>query len=105
MKNKKILVTGADGFIGSHLCEKLLELGANITALSTYNSFGNIGWLSEINNIKERKINIIPGDITDEEQNDSDGPASDGTEDADGDLSEEQNSWMLRRTPMPQPVK
>ncbi len=66
MKNKKILVTGADGFIGSHLCEKLLELGANITALSTYNSFGNIGWLSEINNIKEKKINIIPGDITDE---------------------------------------
>jgi len=66
MQNKNILVTGADGFIGSHLCERLLELGANVTAIATYNSFGNIGWLSEINNIYQNKIKIISGDITDE---------------------------------------
>ncbi len=66
MKNKNILVTGADGFIGSHLCETLLELGANITALSSYNSFGNIGWLSEIDNIYQNKMKVISGDITDE---------------------------------------
>ncbi len=66
MKNKNIFITGADGFIGSHLCERLLELGANVTALATYNSFGSIGWLSEINKTYITKLRIISGDITDE---------------------------------------
>ena len=41
LKNKKILVTGAEGFIGSHLTEKLVEMGADVTALVQYNSFNN----------------------------------------------------------------
>ena len=47
MKNKNILVTGADGFIGSHLCERLVKDGANIKALVAYNSVGTIGWLND----------------------------------------------------------
>ena len=38
LKNKKVLVTGAEGFIGSHLTERLVELGAQVTALAQYNS-------------------------------------------------------------------
>ena len=40
-KGKKVLVTGAEGFIGSHLTERLVELGADVTALVQYNSFNN----------------------------------------------------------------
>jgi len=43
--NKKILVTGADGFIGSHLTEELLKLGCSIRAFVLYNSFNSWGWL------------------------------------------------------------
>ncbi|WP_141565189.1 NAD-dependent epimerase/dehydratase family protein, partial [Clostridium botulinum] len=42
---KKVLVTGAEGFIGSHLTERLVELGADVTALVQYNSFNNWGWI------------------------------------------------------------
>ena len=42
-KKLNILITGADGFIGSHLTEKLLSLGHKVTALSMYNSFGHLG--------------------------------------------------------------
>lgn len=59
----KVLVTGADGFIGSHLVELLYQKGHEITALAHYNSFGNIGWLSSIQ-CKEN-IKIISGDIRD----------------------------------------
>ena len=62
LKNKHILVTGADGFIGSHLIEELLKNGANVTALVMYNSFNSYGWL---NNLKNRKLMIIMGDIRD----------------------------------------
>ena len=65
MKNKNILVTGADGFIGSHLCEKLIQNGYNVKALVAYNSFENIGWLSDISNNKLKNIEIISGDIRD----------------------------------------
>jgi dTDP-glucose 4,6-dehydratase len=59
----KIFVTGSEGFIGSHLVESLLKSGFKIRALVYYNSFNNIGWLS---NIKlNRNIEIIPGDIRD----------------------------------------
>ena len=60
---KNVLITGADGFIGSHLTEKLSKEGYNITALSQYNSFNNWGWLESIN--CKNKIKIISGDIRD----------------------------------------
>lgn len=42
---KNVVVTGADGFIGSHLTEALLNEGCSVTALAQYNSFNNWGWL------------------------------------------------------------
>ncbi len=61
---KKILVTGADGFIGSHLCENLVKNGFSVKALTLYNSFNSWGWLDEVSLFK--KMEIIPGDIRDE---------------------------------------
>lgn len=46
--NKTLLVTGADGFIGSHLTELLLKKGYKVRALSYYNSFNYWGWLEDI---------------------------------------------------------
>lgn len=63
MKNKKILITGADGFIGSHLTEMLVKKGAKVKALSQYNSFNYWGWLEDIDCIKD--IEILNGDIRD----------------------------------------
>ncbi len=63
MINKRILVTGADGFIGSHLVEMLVEKGANVKALSLYNSFNYWGWLEDIDTSKN--IEILNGDIRD----------------------------------------
>lgn len=63
LKNKKILVTGADGFIGSHLTEELLGKGARVKALSYYNSFNNWGWLEDIP--ENENMEIITGDIRD----------------------------------------
>jgi len=60
---KKILVTGADGFIGSHLTQVLLEKGHRVRALSQYNSFNNWGWL-ELLRYKDN-IEILSGDIRD----------------------------------------
>ena len=53
---KKVLITGADGFIGSHLTEKLIKQGYEVTALSLYNSFNNWGWLEDIGAHKNLKI-------------------------------------------------
>ena len=61
--NKKVLVTGADGFIGSHLVEKLVSDGYTVTALCQYNSFNSWGWLEKVS--CKKKINIISGDIRD----------------------------------------
>jgi NAD dependent epimerase/dehydratase len=58
----KILVTGADGFIGSHLTEMLLERGYNVRALSFYNSFNYWGRLDDI---KHPNLEIITGDVRD----------------------------------------
>lgn len=63
LKNTNILVTGADGFIGSHLVEMLLANGANVKALSLYNSFNYQGWLEDIE--KHPHLQIISGDIRD----------------------------------------
>jgi len=63
LTDKKILVTGADGFIGSHLVEHLVALGANVRALSCYNSFNFRGWLDDI--IVSDRIEIVSGDVRD----------------------------------------
>ena len=60
---KKCLVTGADGFIGSHLVETLLEQGHEVKALAQYNSFGSWGWLEDIKD--SDNLEIITGDIRD----------------------------------------
>ena len=60
---KKVLVTGADGFIGSHLVEMLVDKGYDVKALSQYNSFNSWGWLDSINCKKD--IEILSGDIRD----------------------------------------
>ena len=63
MKRIKILITGADGFIGSHLTEALVAKGYQVKALSQYNSFNNWGWLEHVN-CKDR-IEVLTGDIRD----------------------------------------
>ncbi len=62
---KKVLVTGADGFIGSHLAESLLEKGYDVRAFVYYNSFGNWGWLDTLPREKRNSIEIFAGDIRD----------------------------------------
>ncbi|NFH69460.1 SDR family NAD(P)-dependent oxidoreductase [Clostridium botulinum] len=62
---KKVLVTGADGFIGSHLCELLLENGYDVRAFVYYNSFNSWGWLDSLDKDKKSKIDIFSGDIRD----------------------------------------
>lgn len=63
LNGKTVLVTGADGFIGSHLTEMLLSEGCKIKALSQYNSFNNWGWLEQIKDLQE--IEVLSGDIRD----------------------------------------
>jgi len=64
-KNKKVLVTGADGFIGSHLVEELLRRGASVRAFVYYNSFNSWGWLDRFSEEDLKKIDIFAGDIRD----------------------------------------
>ncbi len=59
---KKVLVTGADGFIGSHLTEALLEKGVQVRALCVYNSQGNLGWLEGIDH---PGLETVLGDVRD----------------------------------------
>lgn len=61
----KILVTGADGFIGSHLTEALVSTGADVTALAQYNSFDSHGWLDDLPQSTRQKLNLVRGDIRD----------------------------------------
>jgi len=61
--NKTALITGADGFIGSHLTEMLVAKGYQVKALSQYNSFNNWGWLEDVN--CKDKIEVLTGDIRD----------------------------------------
>lgn len=63
VENKRVLVTGADGFIGSHLVERLVKKGAQVRALSYYNSFNDWGWLEDIDCLED--IEVLSGDIRD----------------------------------------
>jgi NAD dependent epimerase/dehydratase len=65
---KQIFVSGADGFIGSHLCEVLVAAGAEVTALALYNSFDRLGWLDDIAEDTRRAIRFVRGDIRDAAQ-------------------------------------
>lgn len=62
---KKVLVTGADGFIGSHLVEELLNEGYDVRAFVYYNSFNTWGWLDTLPKDKLEKIEVFTGDIRD----------------------------------------
>jgi len=61
----KVLVTGADGFIGSHMVEKLLAEGCEVRAFINYNSFNSWGWLDTLPKSALNEIEIFPGDIRD----------------------------------------
>lgn len=61
----KVLVTGADGFIGSHLTEALVHSGARVTALTLYNSFDSHGWLDELPEATRCRLDLVRGDVRD----------------------------------------
>lgn len=62
---KKILVTGADGFIGSHLVEALVRSGYNVKAFVLYNSFNSWGWLDQVSDDVKGKFEVFAGDVRD----------------------------------------
>ena len=61
----KVLVTGADGFIGSHLTEELVKAGEQVTAFCLYNSFGSLGWIDTLPPDIRSEIQIFMGDVRD----------------------------------------
>jgi NAD dependent epimerase/dehydratase len=63
--NEKILITGADGFIGSHLTECLIRKGHEVRAFTLYNSFGSLGWLDKCENDVRGQFEVFSGDIRD----------------------------------------
>ena len=64
--SRTVLVTGADGFIGSHLVESLVELGASVRAFVFYNSWNSIGWLADVSGAVRSEIEVVSGDIRDD---------------------------------------
>lgn len=62
---KKVLVTGADGFIGSHLTEELVRSGYKVKAFVYYNSFNNWGWLDTLSVDIMKDVEVFPGDVRD----------------------------------------
>ena len=67
-RGRRVLVTGADGFIGSHLAERLVCEGADVRAFVLYNSFGSWGWLDGSPSEVRDALDVRPGDIRDAEQ-------------------------------------
>lgn len=62
---KKILVTGADGFIGSHLVEELVKSGRDVKAFAYYNSFNSWGWLDSLPKDIMKNVEVFSGDVRD----------------------------------------
>lgn len=69
LEGRKVLVTGADGFIGSHLTERLVDKGAEVRALVLYNSFDSCGWLDHISPELLKRIDVFVGDVRDPYRN------------------------------------
>lgn len=67
MAGTKVLVTGADGFIGSHLVERLVRDGASVRAMGIYNSNGSWGWLDDCERSVKESIDMRLGDVRDAE--------------------------------------
>jgi NAD dependent epimerase/dehydratase len=65
LKGKKVVVTGADGFIGSHLVEHLVASGCEVRALAQYNSFNSWGWLESLDPHVMKSVEVVSGDIRD----------------------------------------
>ncbi|MDE0836952.1 MAG: NAD-dependent 4,6-dehydratase LegB [Akkermansiaceae bacterium] len=65
LTSKNVLITGSDGFIGSHLTEDFLEKGCNVRAFVYYNSFNSWGWLDNISKDKLAQIEVVAGDVRD----------------------------------------
>lgn len=65
LQGRRVLVTGADGFIGSHLTEALVRAGAEVRALVMYNSFGSRGWLDHAAPEVQGRFEVVAGDIRD----------------------------------------
>jgi NAD dependent epimerase/dehydratase len=65
LRGKRVLVTGADGFIGSHLVEGLLDVGAEVKAFVYYNSFNSWGWLDSLSPERMSGVEVFAGDIRD----------------------------------------
>ena len=61
----RVFVTGADGFIGSHLVDRLLRDGVEVTALCLYNSFNSWGWLDRYASAKPTNLTVVLGDVRD----------------------------------------
>src|SRR3989339_405542 len=64
-KNIKVLVTGAGGFIGSHLVERLIDEGAKVTVFIHYNSRNDFGMIENLSSINKKRIKVITGDLKD----------------------------------------
>jgi len=65
LKSKKIIITGADGFIGSHLTEELVRRGHDVRAFVLYNSFNSWGWLDQSAPEIKKSLDVFAGDIRD----------------------------------------
>ena len=65
LKNKTVLITGSEGFIGSHLVERLVVLGVHVKAFCLYNSFNSLGWIESFDPKIRAQLEIVMGDIRD----------------------------------------